>query len=295
MPCAASLTDRRRPARTSLPIVTLGRQDSVSWLSKVAGIAILAADETGYRMVANILGRGIDVMWLCLDEADRGGWNERIARIADGRVAVVTVASREVSPPPGRDRPAAGVLAWWPRIVKEPLLSWPTRGWLNAHPSYLPFNRGKNPNFWCLAEGTPCGVTLHIAKADVDGGPVLRRQVLETTWEDTGGSVHKRLGDLAVRMVEEDLQAFIDGQLDARAQDRTVGQYHLASEMDEASGIDLDRRYSARELLNLIRARMFPPHPTTWFSEGGESFSVEVTIKRIELRPDDADIPPGRQ
>ena len=41
--------------------------------------------------------------------------------------------------------PDLGVLAWWPKIIKPPLLDFPKHGWINTHPSFLPCGRGKHP------------------------------------------------------------------------------------------------------------------------------------------------------
>ena len=43
-----------------------------------------------------------------------------------------------------------GFLVWWPKIIGNPLLGLPRLGLINTHPSYLPYNRGKNYNFWAL-------------------------------------------------------------------------------------------------------------------------------------------------
>ena len=43
-----------------------------------------------------------------------------------------------------------GVLAWWPKIIKQKLLDKPRQGFINTHPSLLPYNRGKHYNFWPL-------------------------------------------------------------------------------------------------------------------------------------------------
>jgi methionyl-tRNA formyltransferase len=50
-----------------------------------------------------------------------------------------------------------GILAWWPKIVKQPLLNLPEKGFINTHPSMLPHNRGKHYNFWALIEEAPFG------------------------------------------------------------------------------------------------------------------------------------------
>ena len=45
-----------------------------------------------------------------------------------------------------------GIMAWWPKLIKQPLIGLPRYGFINTHPSFLPYNRGKNYNFWALVE-----------------------------------------------------------------------------------------------------------------------------------------------
>ena len=39
--------------------------------------------------------------------------------------------------------------------------------------SYLPWNRGADPNFWSILEDTPKGVTIHIMDESIDTGDIL--------------------------------------------------------------------------------------------------------------------------
>jgi methionyl-tRNA formyltransferase len=165
--------------------------------------------------------------------------------------------------------------------VKSPLLEIPSRGWLNLHPAYLPFNRGKHPNFWCLVEETPCGAALHFIDRGVDTGPLLARAQLETSWEDTGESVHRRCRELAVDLFTRNFDKVASGSLKPQPQDPSEGSSHRAAQIEIASEIQLDATYTARRLLNIVRARMFPPHPTAFFTDGGRRFSVEVRIREI--------------
>jgi methionyl-tRNA formyltransferase len=56
------------------------------------------------------------------------------------------------------------------------------------------------------------------------------------------------------------------------------GSFHRASELEAASRLGLDDTYTARALLNLLRARTFPPHPACWFTDGGRTYEVRVAI-----------------
>lgn len=47
---------------------------------------------------------------------------------------------------------------------------------INLHISYLPWNRGADPNVWSFLEQTPVGVTIHHIDAGIDTGEILLQQ-----------------------------------------------------------------------------------------------------------------------
>ncbi|MCZ6603189.1 MAG: formyltransferase family protein [Planctomycetota bacterium] len=64
---------------------------------------------------------------------------------------------------------------------------------INLHISYLPWNRGTDPNLWSFAEDSPKGVTIHYIDEGIDTGDIIvqrkvefpksERQTLATTYE----------------------------------------------------------------------------------------------------------------
>lgn len=46
---------------------------------------------------------------------------------------------------------------------------------LNIHMSYLPWNKGADPNFWSWHDDTKKGVTIHAIDAWIDTGPIVAR------------------------------------------------------------------------------------------------------------------------
>ena len=44
---------------------------------------------------------------------------------------------------------------------------------INLHISYLPYNRGSDPNYWSFKDKTPKGVTIHFIDEGIDSGPIL--------------------------------------------------------------------------------------------------------------------------
>jgi methionyl-tRNA formyltransferase len=176
------------------------------------------------------------------------------------------------------------VLAWWPHVVQAELLAVPRLGTLNLHPSLLPHNRGKHYNFWNLVEDVPFGVSIHWVVPDVDAGDVAFQAPIEKSWEDTGGTLYGKAQEAIVRLFRESLPAIRAGRIPRRAQDLGAGSFHKARELEPASRIELDRSTTPRALLNLLRARTFPPHPAAWFSEGGRAYEVRVSIRRAPER-----------
>jgi methionyl-tRNA formyltransferase len=171
-----------------------------------------------------------------------------------------------------------GLCLWWPKIIKEPLLSLPKHGFINTHPSLLPYNRGKHYNFWSIVERAPFGVTLHVVDDGVDTGDIVAQTVIPYTWEDTGKSLYMKAKLAMINLFQEVYPVLRTMDFPRTRQDSNVGSFHRASEIDAASEIFLEKKYSARELLNLLRARTFPGHPACFFSDGNETYEVRVEI-----------------
>lgn len=77
-------------------------------------------------------------------------------------------------------------------ILKKEILDLFPEKAVNMHISYLPWNRGADPNFWSFVEDTPKGVTIHYLDEGVDTGDIivqkkvefdLERETLATSYE----------------------------------------------------------------------------------------------------------------
>jgi methionyl-tRNA formyltransferase len=171
-------------------------------------------------------------------------------------------------------------LAWWPFVLKPDVLDLGQKYTLNMHPSLLPHGRGKDPNFWCLVEQRPIGVTLHHVSPAVDAGDIAFQRALPASWEDTGETVYARSQQALVALFKDVLPRLSSLDIPRIKQRLEDGSYHKRDELDPASAIDLDRQYLARDMLNLLRARTFKGHPGCRFSDGESQYEVTVKITR---------------
>ena len=63
--------------------------------------------------------------------------------------------------------------------IKEPILSAYPNRLINQHISFLPWNRGADPNFWSIFDDTPKGITIHLIDEGLDTGPILVQREVE--------------------------------------------------------------------------------------------------------------------
>jgi methionyl-tRNA formyltransferase len=64
---------------------------------------------------------------------------------------------------------------------------------INLHVSYLPWNRGADPNLWSFIEGTPKGVTIHYIDAGMDTGDIIVQREVEFSENETLRSSYEQL------------------------------------------------------------------------------------------------------
>jgi methionyl-tRNA formyltransferase len=254
--------------------------------SKRMRILLLAAENVGLD-VAAIMGDSDNPPTALVVDA-RESSPHTAALITAARVPMECVfTSDQLKEPAQIERlralnPDLGILAWWPHVLRPPLLEVPLRGYVNTHPSLLPHGRGKHYNFWSIVEEAPFGVTLHWVTAGIDNGDIAFQRGIPTTWEDNGETLYKKAQTAIVSLFRDVFPDIVAGRIPRKPQSLAEGSFHRAAELEAASRVDLERRYSARELLNLLRARTFPPHPGAWFEDGGQRFEARVSIRRVE-------------
>lgn len=243
---------------------------------------LFTAGSVGYEIAKFLGDRHEPISCLVLDSKDNLGLNSRIIDVL-GNASQTLIFSddlykAETITKIKESKIDLGILAWWPYIIKEPIISGVRLGILNFHPSYLPYNRGKNYNFWTIVESTPFGVTLHFIDKDVDSGDIAFQSRIDKSWEDTGYTLYEKAQREIIRLFIDNFPRIKSGDIPRTPQDMKEGSFHKASELDAASYIDLDKLYKARDFLNLLRARTFSPHPAVWFDEDGQEYEVRIEI-----------------
>ncbi len=241
---------------------------------------VVMADDTVGRAVVDFLTRhhpkDLSAV-MVTDPVGRSASADEIRAQAAPHVPVVAWSEREQI---RMINPDVILLAWWPKILKSSDLALAPLT-LNLHPSLLPHCRGSDPNFWAIVERRPFGVTIHHVEAAIDAGPIAFQRQIATDWTSTGQSLYDLAQAEIIRLFVDSYPAIAAGDIPRITQNIEAGSFHRRAELEPASILDLDAPTTAREVLDRIRARTFPPHRACRFFENDEYFEVTVSIRRL--------------
>jgi methionyl-tRNA formyltransferase len=130
-------------------------------------------------------------------------------------------------------------------ISRDVLELMPDRA-INLHISYLPWNRGADPNLWSWVEDTPKGVTIHYIDAGVDTGDIIAQRQVAFGDGETLSSSYARLQEEIDQLFREQWPAIRSGRCARRAQ-QGEGSSHRVGDRERvehllASGWDTSVR-----------------------------------------------------
>lgn len=126
------------------------------------------------------------------------------------------------------DKPVAVLMMTFPYMIPEETLSLPPKGFINFHYGRLPQYRGPEPVFTQIArqEKQPA-LTVHIATAGVDDGPVILTETVAYDENDTYGLLQHKLADAGAKLAGVLMKILSFGSVvPATAQDENLASYH---------------------------------------------------------------------
>lgn len=172
-----------------------------------------------------------------------------------------------------------GLSVFFGYILKPALLELFPQGCLNLHPALLPYNRGSYPNVWSIVDGTPAGATLHFIDTGVDTGDIVAQREITVEAVDTGGSLYEKLEIACIELFRNNWTAFKNGELKRLPQIPGAGTHYRINDVTLLDEIDLEREYKARDLINILRARSFPPYRGAYLRDGERKIYLELKLR----------------
>jgi methionyl-tRNA formyltransferase len=180
--------------------------------------------------------------------------------------------------------PDLGVIVAYGGLVREPLLTTPTNGWINLHFSLLPRWRGAAPVQRALIAGdTVTGASVFQLVAALDAGDVFAEERYEIPGDATAAEVLDDLAGIGAPLLARVVDAIADGTAVSAPQQ---GEPTLAPKLTLEDGA-LDFTQDADVLLHRIAG--VTPEPGAHTTLDGARFKVLRAVST-----DEPPLPPGR-
>ncbi len=182
-------------------------------------------------------------------------------------------------------KPDMCLIAAYGRILKQPILDVPPRGFLNMHPSLLPKYRGPSPIRTALLNGDEVtGVTIMRLTLEMDAGDILLQEKEPIYPEDTWPTLASRLAVKGAELLVRGVGLVAAGTARFTPQDHTKAVY---CRMLEKSDGEIRWGRPANEIHNLVRASL--PWPVAHCLYKGQVYRIHES--RVVEEAFDA--PPG--
>lgn len=154
-------------------------------------------------------------------------------------------------------KPDVIVVMAYGQILPRAVLEIPRIACLNLHASLLPQHRGAAPIQAAIVAGdTETGISVMYMDEGLDTGDVLLQKRIGIAADETGGSLHDRLAEIAPAALEEALTGLMDGTAPRAPQDSSRATY--AGKLEREDG-----RLNWTEPAALLerKVRAFDPWP----------------------------------
>ena len=168
---------------------------------------------------------------------------------------------------------------YWPYILKENFFSLPKNGTINFHLSYLPFNRGKNPNIWPIIDGSPAGVSLHLMNKKVDEGDIICQSKIKIDIIDNAEKVYKKLAKEIIKLFIKNWNNIKSKKITRKKQKNKSLLTHTSKHFKDLSRIKMNKKIYPIELINLLRAKTFSNKEPAYFFHNGKKIFVHIKLR----------------
>ena len=174
------------------------------------------------------------------------------------------------------------VVVAYGQILPRAVLEIPLVACLNLHASILPRWRGAAPIQAAIAAGDcDTGITTMYMEEGLDTGDILLQRSVEILANDTGGSLHDRLAQIAPEALLESLRLLAAGNAPRIPQDNSRATY--APKLKREHGL-IDWSESAEVIERKIRA--YNPWPGAFMTLRGQNLKIfSATVVDLNDQP----------
>jgi len=153
---------------------------------------------------------------------------------------------------------------------------------INIHPGYNPYNRGWYPQVFSIINKQKCGATIHEIDEELDHGPIIVREEVEITPEDTSFSVYQRVVALEMSLFKEWLPHILKNNYSAFTPTEPDGSLNLKEHFNELCHLNLSENATYGQVIDRLRSLTFGEYKNAYFidSKSGKKIFVKVELTK---------------
>lgn len=150
---------------------------------------------------------------------------------------------------------------------------------INVHPGYNPINRGWYPQVFSIINDTPIGATIHEIDEYLDQGNIIAREFVEKLEYDTSKSLYDRVVEKEIKLLQEHINSTLENSYDV-IKPENKGSIYLKKDFNNLCELDLDKEYSLREAIDLLRALTHGDYKNAYFiTETNNKVYVTINLE----------------
>lgn len=121
-------------------------------------------------------------------------------------------------------------------LISQEVIQYVSGRIFNLHISYLPWNRGSDPNYWSFIENTPKGVTIHQVDKGLDTGDiVVQKEMIFDEGKESFATTYQRLHREIVKLFIENWSCIKQGTYHMKKQNGN-GSFHTKNDLQQFLG-----------------------------------------------------------
>jgi len=171
------------------------------------------------------------------------------------------------------------ICVYWPWLLDSEIFT-SVNTTINFHPALLPINRGWFPHVHSLLDGSKTGVTLHKIEDGADTGSIWAQKEVEIQATDTAKEIYDRLQTEIVDLFKGVWEDIKNSKIQAKVQDEALASYHAKNEISTLDNLSLAQNYTAKKLINTLRARSFGDRGFAFYEENGEKVYLNLRLSK---------------
>lgn len=117
-------------------------------------------------------------------------------------------------------------------IIKQHIIDRTANPIINLHISYLPYNKGADPNFWSWFENTPKGVTIHQIDGGIDTGDIFIQKEVIFNNDVTLASSYEILRNEIEKLFIDNFDNIVNKTIIPKKQ-IGIGTFHVRADLDK--------------------------------------------------------------